>query len=405
MTTECKIEFLQGEDGYYKKVTNALFEAVVKAEKNPEMSSIDESLTYHAKKIPGPVFRSWLTFCREVAARNKGNSEAGLMLMYHPEKKEWDAFPPKQDLSSVNVDFSGVTDAAMKFREVNGKEWLIAGTLHSHPGGASPSTTDEEDEKKMDGIHLIVPDFGKGGEKGIHAHIVASKSRFYVKHVPGFLVDFTISGESKYPEEWINQCKFDTVGVGRRKERPLGESFRGGPYAGYGYDGYGGGFNTGSESSHKGEGAKTFKITVDNREMNILSEVFESIESKVLLKKLGFSKAQRKFLTKNFEDDMSDLVAIFDAARDTLKYVKGIRGNVSKHEWGTIVDNAGTAVERALEAFHSISGRIIQQASDAPKDAASKGGEEEKEEDDKEVAEEGKAVGEVAPADTGFCEI
>lgn len=376
MSIECKIEFLQGEDGYYKKITNPLFEAVVKTEKNPDMLPVDESLTYHAKKIPGPVFRSWQAFCREVAQRNKGYSEAGLILAYHPGKKEWDAFPPKQDLSSVHVDFSGVTEAIQKFREKFGKEWLIAGTLHSHPGSAFPSSIDEGDEENMDGVHIIVPDFGKGGEKGINAHIVASKERFVVKHVPGFLVDFSIEGEKKYPDDWINQCKFDTGA--RKKTLYSGEGYYGGRrYPGY-VDGYG--YQTGNEFVYKGEGAKTFKLTVENREMNVLAEQFENVEAKTLLKKLGFSKAQRKYLIKNFEDDLSDIMSAFDAARECLKYVKGLRGEVVKSERERIIDEAGKAVERSLEAFYFISNRIIQQASDAPKDGAASSGEAEEEE-------------------------
>lgn len=386
MSIECKMEFLQGEDGYYKKVTNPLFEAVIKSESNPEMPAVEESLTYHAKKIPGPTFRSWQAFCREVAAKNNGNSEAGLILMYHPVKKEWNAIPPKQDLSSVFVDFTGVTDAIVKFREKHGKEWLMAGTLHSHPGSAHPSTTDEEDEKKLDGVHIVIPDFGKEGEKGIFAHIVASKVRFVVKHVPGFLVDFTVPGIDKYPDDWISQCKFDT-GAGRK-------AYTGGKNHGRGYgwtDGYGGyggygpdsGYGGGSDLVYKGEGPKTFRLTVDKVDMNVLAEQFENIEAKTLLKKLGFSKAQRKYLVAGFEDDLSDLIAAFDAARDGLKDAKEIKGSVSKNEHETIIDNFGTVVERILEAVSSISNRILAQAKDAPKDddskEASSEGEEEQE--------------------------
>lgn len=371
MSTECKMEFLQGEDGYYKKVTNALFEAVVRCEKNPEMPTVEESLTYHAKKIPGPVFRSWQAFCREVAAKNNGHSEAGLILMYHPEKKEWDAIPPKQDLSSVFVDFSGVTDAIVKFREKNGKEWLMAGTLHSHPGSAHPSTTDEEDEKKMDGVHIVIPDFGKEGEKGIFAHIVASKIRFVVKHVPGFLVDFSVQGVQKYPDDWISQCKFDS-GAGRKSYQ--GGRNHGRYPGGYGYgDGYGGygdsyGASYGNDLVYKGEGPKTFKLTVDKVQMNVLAEQFDAIEPKTLLKKLGFSKAQRKFLMGGFEDDLKEMVDVFLAIRDGLKDTKEIKGTVSKTEHESIVDNWGTAAEKILETISSISHRILSQAKDAPKD-------------------------------------
>jgi hypothetical protein len=382
---ECKIEMVPGEDGWYKKTVNPLFTSVIKVERNPMADTFDEELKYHAKKIPGPVFRGWLNFCQDVAARVKNGSEAALILFYHPEKKEWGAYPPKQDLTSVFVDFSGVSDAIERFRELNGKEWLMAGTLHSHPRGCNwPSNTDENDEEKLDGVHLIVPDWGRDWEKTV-AHITSTRVRFSVKKVSGLLIDFSIPGEDPYPQEWMSQCKMEGQGSWKKRQ----DYYSGGDYGrSFGPSSTG----TGNEFHYKGEGPKTFRMTVGGKEMNVLHSQFDTIETKTLLKRLGFSKKQRNWLVNTFTDDMNDLSSLFDDTRRVLEYVKGIRGDVSKAERETIIDRAGAACEKALEVIQDMGKRILDQAEGAPKgDGDPKEEENEKEEGgDKATTEGGK---------------
>lgn len=374
------MEFVTGEEGWYIKKTNALFHAVVKVGKNPTADEIEEKLIFHGKKIPGPMFRSWQTFCRDVCMRARGDSEAGLILLYHPVKKTWDAIPPKQDLSVVHVDFSGVTEAIQKFRQKHGSEWLIAGTLHSHPGSAHPSTIDEKDEANMDGVHLIVPDFGRGGEKGITARIVASKTAFRVDEVPDFLVDFSLVGVDRYPKEWVDQCKFDAAG-GRRKwaEHTTGD---------YGF--YGGSsrssFQTGNEFFVNGEGANTHKLTIDQRTHNVMHQSFEQIEPGALLKKLGFPKSHRKWLLHHFEDDMKDLASMFDYCLDALKTIKEVRGDFVHSDRIKAIQDVGRAVEVSLEMMRDMATRILEQSENSP---ASQKGKEEQPEDDDDTKEAG----------------
>ncbi len=203
------MEIINGEDGYYLKKENAIFKATVKVDRNPDADPVKESLLFIAKKIPGNVFRTWQKFADEVARRAPGNwgSEAALLLFYHPEKKEWAAYPPEQKLSSAFVDFSGVTDAMKAFRDTNGKEWLLAGTFHSHPGGSSsPSGTDIKDEKDLDGIHIIVPNFGRDEAKNITIHACASRARFQFKKAH-HVIDFAAEGPEEFPDVWFSQLK------------------------------------------------------------------------------------------------------------------------------------------------------------------------------------------------------
>lgn len=353
---ECSIEYITGREGYYVRKSNPLFTAVVRVGTNPEMDPVTEELTYHGKKIPGNVFRQWLTFGREVAAKAKGNSEAGLILFYHPTECTWGAFPPKQDLSSVSVDFTGVTDCIGKFREEHGKEWLMAGTLHTHPGDAGPSSIDVDDEKKLDGIHLIVPDFGRGADRGINCHIVCSGERFVVKKPVGFLIDWD-SEEGKasieVPDSWLTQVKFG---------RPSSKAFG---YSGEGYSsGYYGGHSGYGNSEHifKGQGPKMHKATVNGVDINLVGEIFEVREIKAVLKRLGFTNGQRKFLLSNFEDDMEDILIAFDKAREALKFSKEICGTVSDHEHGEIVEKIADATTQILESLVTIAERMLESA-------------------------------------------
>lgn len=345
--------------------------------------TMDEEIRYHGKKIPGPVFRSWLWFCRDVAQRMNWQSEAALVLFYHPIEKTWGAYPPKQDLSSAFVDFSGVTEAVQRFREVNGKDWLMAGTLHSHPPGCNwASNTDEEDEEKLDGVHLIAPDWGRAGDKTVVAHVTSSKVRFKVSKPQGLLIDFSIAGEEKYPDEWMTQCKFEAKG---ERWRHRGHTAPGGSSHSSGGNSS---VQTGNEFVYKGEGARSFKVHVNGNDLNILADQWKAIEPKVLLKKLGFGKSNRKFLMKNFEEDMKDLASAFDYVRESLEYVKSIRGDIVEHERKLFIDKAGEACKVMLESIESIGKRMIEQTQGAPPaEDASKEGEES---EGTETAESGK---------------
>jgi len=245
----------------------------------------------------------------------------------------------------------------------------MAGTLHSHPKGCNwPSSTDEGDEEKLDGVHLIVPDWGREIDKTV-AHITSTGVRFVVKKPGATLIDLSIPGIEVYPAEWMSQCKMEGQGSWKKREAY---------YAGgdYGRSSGPSSTGTGNELFYKGEGPKTFRLTIDGKEMNVLHSKFEAMETKTLLKQLGFTKKRRNWLMNQFGEDMNELSDLFDETRRVLQYVKEIRGTISKAEHEEIVDKAGTACEKSLEVIQSLAKRILDQASGAPKE-----GEEPKEEE------------------------
>jgi len=370
LVTECSMEYVMGSDGYYVKKVNPLFSATVKVDRHPEMPAVDEDLIYHGRRIPGSTFRQWLEFGRGVASRAKGWSEAGLILFYRPKDGSWGAYPPRQDLSSVKVDFSGVSACIEKFRKEFGADWLMAGTLHTHPGEASPSETDVEDEKKLDGLHLICPDFGKQENRGVVGHMTCSGRRFFIRKPIEFLIDWNASGTETVPDKWYSEITF---GEGRGK----GKGYYAGGH-GYGGESYG----SGSYHTFRGEGPYDHKVTVNDVDLNLVSRFFENVDPGPLLKKLKFPKTHRKFLMANFEQDFVDLMECFDHAREALKYVKEIHGQISEHEHGEIVDKIGRAAESVLDTMVSMANRMIEQAS-GEKPADSNG----KEDDGKEESE------------------
>lgn len=369
---QMSMEFLTGDDGYYVKKRNPLFEAVVRTGKNPEAPEIKESLTYHARKIPGPRFRSWLAFFRDVAKENHGSSEGGLMLLYQPVTKEWQAFPPKQNLNSAHVDFGAVTETLLKFRERFGKEWILAGTAHSHPGEAFASSTDEDDEKKMDGVHIIVPDFGRR-DTGFVAHVCASTSRFVVKKIE-MLIDIKAEGCEEYPkEEWLKQIKF---GNGERYHR--GTEYVGlggyGEYGRYGnYYGYGGSWV-----------ARDYTLDVEGKKINLVSKKYESLDVKHALKLLGFEKNERAFIMKTFTEDVTEMTIVFDYLRDAVKYVATVRGSLVESEKDDLVEKCKLALGAVFDLMKGFSERRIKDGPVPEADLADDP-EEEEEESDNEV--------------------
>lgn len=379
--------FMNGEDGYYLKKRNALFEAVVKVSKNPEAPEIKESLTYHARKIPGPRFRSWLSFTKDVAAKNSGGSEAGLILLYNTATKEWQAMPPKQDLNMAHVDFGGVTEALIAFREKHGKNWVVGGTLHSHPGGAFASSTDEEDEKKMDGVHIIVPDFGKH-ESGIVAHVTASGSRFVVRKID-MLIDLKAEGVEEYPkDEWLKQVTF---GNGNRYHRQDHD------YSGRYGDYYGGHYGRGyhwSDSWDKENIDAILSVTTTDingkeskdKKINVLSKNFDSLENLKALKVLGFSKKQRKFVNGKYEEDIRDMTIVFDYVRDVIKYITDVRGTLIISEKEAAVEKCLLALDGVMDCIKCFTERRIKNAGDMPEEVEADTEDDEKEEGVEETA-------------------
>jgi proteasome lid subunit RPN8/RPN11 len=281
-----ELEYIVGETGHYMRKKNALIEAVVPVGSNPDFNPVEESLTFIGKKIPGNIFRAWQKFGQEVARRRKSGSEAALLLFYHPEKTVWSAYPPEQRLSAASVDFSGVTDAMKEFRKEHGKEWLCAGTFHTHPGGSScPSSTDEKDEKDMDGIHIIVPEFGGAGEKNVTIHATASRQRYVFKKT-SHVIDFSVGGVDAVPEKWFSQIK--EGGGGRNVTYPRG--YVGDYHGGYGY-------------------GRGYSSTVRSLDLKDIKKV---------LKRLNFSKEERGALLKDNQD-------IFTEACEVLAKIAEVR--------------------------------------------------------------------------------
>ena len=334
---EPEIKFICTEDGHAVQKKNGLIHATVPIDKYPEGEKVESELTFVGKKIQGPMFRSWQAFAREVAKRNNGNAEAALTLFYNPVEKKWNAYPPKQDLSAAHVDYSGMTEVVMKFREKHGKDWMVAGTFHSHPDSAFASFTDEKDEEKMDGVHLIIPRFGHGGENGICCHITCSKERFVVKSM-AFMLDFSTKGEEKYPEEWLEQIKFGRKGITH-----------------YGGHQGGGSYPAWTHASRK----DSHTVNVNGKDVNLLGKRFDAIELNPLLKAIGYSKKERKFLMR-YEEDLDDINKIFDHAREAVVFAAEIRGTVSGNEHDQIIEKSGRAAEAVLDCIAATCNRILK---------------------------------------------
>lgn len=345
--SEIEIKYHSGEDGYYVEKKNPIFHAVVKTDGNPENPKVEEWLKFIAARVPGNIFRSWQAFGRAVADRNNIGSEAALIIFYNPEKKIWGAYPPKQDLSSVHVDYSGVTEAAEKFRAENGKEWMIAGTLHTHPGGAEPSFTDEKDEEGMDGIHFIVPDFGKPVERGVTCHITCSKTRFEVSKIER-VINWDVKETEVFPEKWFGQLVVSEGG--RRYGRGWNRGY--GYYSGYTFN-------------RSEDDATTWTGKVNGKDVDLLDNLLEAPELPKVLKMIGFSKKERKLLIAQHEDVLSDVLFAFDYARDALSEINDTRDPVTSQERSHFLQKSATATEACLDALARIANRFLGKKVDA----------------------------------------
>lgn len=172
------------------------------------LEDLNETVTLHVPKLPAIMLAQAIGFFQAVYHKHDG--EGALVLLYDPEKREFQWYCPTQE-SSWDVHFETPTDFPPNL--------IIFGDIHSHPDSvAVPSHIDTSDEHKSDGMHIIigrvVPPKWRGGWKGqpdrtdyLHYHVdfCVDSARFTFKPEDVFETVLTeYDGPfPEPPEEWM----------------------------------------------------------------------------------------------------------------------------------------------------------------------------------------------------------
>ena len=129
-----------------------------------------EFVDYALPKVPADLMARVVGFFRAVYRLHR--TEAAVLLVWRDGV--FDLVVPPQKVTSVSVAFD-VRDGDVP------PGWRVVGSMHSHGAyGAYASTTDEDDEAELDGLHVVVGDLDRR-RTGYAAAVVVDGVRFALK--------------------------------------------------------------------------------------------------------------------------------------------------------------------------------------------------------------------------------
>lgn len=185
--------FVVARDGLYLRKRSLLGLSQTKVGRVAHLPEGKEFLDYALPKVPSDLMARVVGFFRAVYRLHQ--TEAAVLLLWRDGS--FDLVVPDQKVSSVSVKFD-VSDG-----DVPSGARLV-GTIHSHGGfGAYASSTDEDDEAELDGLHVVVGDFDRR-RLGYSAAIVVDGIRFHLK--TGLLIERP-RRLAEPPDDWLAKVK------------------------------------------------------------------------------------------------------------------------------------------------------------------------------------------------------
>ena len=179
-------------NGMYLYKENPVFRACVKlgavswenSDFGNRLLDQEESFELKIPKIPSKIVEQWLVFGRMIKLRY--DSETLILLYYSPSTGEFKNEVPEQEVSPGSVRSTECTPAP--------EGSYLVGSIHTHPGEAFHSKTDQDDESVSDGVHFTIGDLRK---------VLASFSIFGVVNGRRFPLDPEgVIETAEIPEEW-----------------------------------------------------------------------------------------------------------------------------------------------------------------------------------------------------------
>lgn len=148
-TEDYAYTYLLGPDGCYLRKQNPLCRAIVKIDPNTEFNLVEikEELTLNENiTIPARWVYRAVEFFRTVYRAHQ--TEALLLIRLDPENAEITLACPHQINGAAHVHAD--VDPTLT------DDLLTIGTIHSHPCASFHSTGDIEDERRSDGLHIVI---------------------------------------------------------------------------------------------------------------------------------------------------------------------------------------------------------------------------------------------------------
>lgn len=159
--------FVVARDGVYLRKRTLLGTSQTRAERVAHLPAERESVDYALPPVPRDVVERAVGFFRAVYRAHR--TEAAALLLWRDGS--FDLAVPAQRVSAISVKFK-VADGDLP------PGARLVGTMHSHGGfGAYASSTDEDDDAGLDGLHVVVGDLDRR-RTGYAAAVVVDGARF-----------------------------------------------------------------------------------------------------------------------------------------------------------------------------------------------------------------------------------
>ena len=162
--------FVVARDGLYLRKRSLLGVSQTKVGRIAHLPAGAEFVEYALPRVPADLMARVVGYFRAVHRLHR--TEAAVLLVWRDGV--FDLVVPPQKVTSVSVAFD-VRDGDIP------AGWRVVGSMHSHGAfGAYASTTDEDDEAELDGLHLVVGDLDRR-RIGYAAAVVVDGVRFGLK--------------------------------------------------------------------------------------------------------------------------------------------------------------------------------------------------------------------------------
>jgi hypothetical protein len=185
--------FVVARDGLYLRKRSLLGLSQTKVGRVAHLPEGKEFVDYALPKVPSDLMARAVGFFRAIYRLHR--TEAAVLLLWRDGS--FDLAVPDQKVSSVSVKFD-VSDGDLPAGS------RLVGTIHSHGSfGAYASSTDEDDEAELDGLHVVVGDFDRR-RLGYSAAIVVDGIRFHLK--TGQLIERP-RRLAEPPDDWLRKVK------------------------------------------------------------------------------------------------------------------------------------------------------------------------------------------------------
>lgn len=190
--------FIIASNGIFLRKESALGVTQTRVSNVAHLPELQPTLEYKLPPVPKKLSAKIAGFL--LRAHKEFDSEAAVLLCLD-KKRNWRIVIPRQDASGVDVKYFVDPDTVPK-------GWLLAGTVHSHPfnktTAPTASWTDESDERKIDGVHLVAGSLDHNPKYG--AAVVVDGTRFKYLNWED-LIEPAEPRVDLIPDDWLDKIE------------------------------------------------------------------------------------------------------------------------------------------------------------------------------------------------------